>query len=64
MIPVGVRFIYSFKFQTNGFTCHNMSEHGAYHTSVIIFTKEDGKDIGISSSILFFPSFNLQSVCG
>lgn len=32
-------------------------------TCVIILTKHNGKDIGISSGILLFPSFYFQSIC-
>lgn len=40
------------------------TEEGVYRTGVVVFTKQNGKDIGIGSSVFSFPGFNFQSVCG
>lgn len=59
MVPVGVKcFLISIVMVLPD------TEEGVYHTGVVVFTKQDGKDIGIGSSVFSFPGFNFQSVCG
>lgn len=42
----------------------NVRIRESHCTRVVIFTKEDGEDIGVSPSILFLSSLDFDCVCG
>lgn len=59
MVPVGVKC-----FLISTVMVLPDTKEGVYRTGVVVFTKQDGKDIGIGTSVFSLSGFNFQSVCG